>query len=170
MKDFMKLIFIDLFPAYLCFFIIWCVFKIQSANENNKYNTRRNQAAEAKAYLAKKGKIKFFTYCKNNDYYGIVNNRLWICKDNRQHRIKLDNVIGTEMKYQVSEKSKMKVMTVVPTFDKQTRLVKFELILYSRVGSDTKLVFTPQIVDEQRIRKMQLLLNEMIEEGKSSNN
>lgn len=167
MGNFLKLIFIDLLPAYGCVALIWLIITMQNSSEKRVKDVRRNKAAEAKKYLVKKGKIKFFTYCKNDNYYGIVDNDLWICGNGRLFRIQIENIMKTELKYHVIEKNKMKFMTIMPTFDKHTRLVKFELVIYARVGSDTNLVFTPQIVDLQRIEKLQMLLNEMIEEGKN---
>lgn len=160
---------LELAMAAICFGIIWLVITLVNASDANDREINRRSSMKVRQRLSKNGKEKYFAYFKNDEYLAVIDNYLHVKVGRLKGKTNLNNVMGTEIKYHVSERNRMRFMSVMPTFDKHTRLVKIELILYRRGESDVNLILNPDIVSDQRIKKLKMVIDEIIEEGKSIN-
>lgn len=53
-------------------------------------------------------------------------------------------------------------------YDRYTKLVNIELILYRLGERDVNFILNPNIVSEQQIKKLKMVLDEMINESKTN--
>lgn len=131
-------------------------------------NKIMNIGEELRRKFSSQGKVKYFAYFINHEYFAVVDNFLHVNINGRKGKTNINNVMMVEIKYHVSEKNRMRFMSVMPTYDKYTKLVAIELILYRRGKDDVNFILDPGIVNDQDIKKLKMVLDEMIEEGKVS--
>lgn len=148
-------------------FCMWIQYEADDMNRKIE-NRVTNRGEEIRRELKRKGKVKYFAYFKSGEYFAVVDNYLHVNIGTLKGKTNINNVMGTEIKYQVSEKNRMRFVSVMPTYDKYTKLVGIELILYRRNNGDVNFLLDPNIASEQQVKKLKMVLDEMIEEGKVS--
>lgn len=144
--------------------IVFCVWvEYEKGDMNRKIESKvMDKGEKLRREFKSKGKLKYFTYFINHEYFAVVDNYLHVNIGTLKGKTNINNIIGTEIKYHVSQKNKMRFMSIMPTYDKYTKLVKIELILYREGRGDVNFILDPNVVDDQSIKKLKLILDKMI--------
>lgn len=145
---------------------------IQSETEDMNrlvHNKIMNKGEELRREFRKQGELKYFAYFINHEYFAVVDNYLHVNIGTLKGKTNINNVMATEIKYHVSEKNRMRFMSVMPTYDKYTKLVNIELILYRHNKGDVNFILNPDDASEQQIKKLKMVLDEIINENITSN-
>lgn len=151
--------------------IIFCAWVEHEKDETNKKVEREiiNEGEKLRREFKSKGKLKYFIYLKNHEYFAVVDNYLHVNIGTLKGKTNIYNVMATEIKYKISEKNRMRFVSILPTYDKYTKLVEIELILYRRNKGDVNFILSPNDASEQQIKKLKMVLDEIINENITSN-
>lgn len=145
--------------------VIVITFWIQYEVDDEKKRTKdknESKARDLRNEFRKKGDLKYFAYFENSEYFAIVDNYLHVNIGTLKGKTNIDYIMATEIKYQISEKNKLRFVSIMPTYDKYTKLVAIELILYRRGKEDVNFILDAETVSEQKIKKLKMILDEMI--------
>ena len=123
---------------------------------------------------------KFSLFNDNGSEYLLIteNNTIVFTTYDTNKEININDILKVELKYNIKEKNKQKVLTVMPTFDKDTSLISIELKIFTYSNNDLSHIFKviryPNLEDrlennlENRLQKFKYLVEDI--KSKSTNN
>lgn len=123
---------------------------------------------------------KFSLFNDNGSEYLLIteNNTIVFTTYDTNKEININDILKVELKYNIKEKNKQRVLTVMPTFDKDTSLISIELKIFTYSNNDLSHIFKviryPNLEDrlennlENRLQKFKYLVEDL--KSKSTNN
>lgn len=123
---------------------------------------------------------KFSLFSNSGSEYLLIteNNTIVFVSYDNNKEININDILKVELKYNIKEKNKQKVLTVMPTFDKYTSLISIELKIFTYSNNDLSHIFKvskyPNLEDrlennlENRLQKFKYLVEDI--KSKSTNN
>lgn len=124
--------------------------------------------------LKEKGHIKYITFMNSinaysREYIAIVNNQLRIKLTDGIHIFNIHKILEVEVNYKVLERNTMRMMTIMPTYDKNIIVQGTELILYMEDSDDFLLTMSVDDINPILVKKLKLLLEKIMNEEKVNN-
>lgn len=150
------------FMIVSCFVLIIFI-AICLSNES----TNRECRASIHDNLIANENIKFIIFSsQNTDYISVSNDEIIYMWNRSKGTINIKNIMATEINYSISERNKMKIVSVVPEYNKKTVLNEIRFTVYRRKGEDFTFNINPNSVTEQKIKKLKLIIDEEVEKNK----
>lgn len=154
-------------------FIGFVVFVIILLLEESANNSAVKSLNHAKKNVNDNYKnCKFSLFNDNGSEYLLVteNDNIVFVSYETNKEININDIIKVELKYNIQENNKQKVLTIMPTFDKNTSLISIELKIFTYSDNDLSYIFKairyPNL--ENRLEKFKYLVEDI--RSKNTNN
>lgn len=128
---------------------------------------------EIKDKLENLGEVKYVmvlnkNISNNKEYIAIVGNELYYDLHDQKGVCLLDEVIDIYVSYKIKERNKLKVLTIVPTFDKETILQGISLTLHKE-GEDLTLNLRGYLCYPEKFNKLKIMIeNQLVRDNMNS--
>lgn len=115
---------------------------------------------------------KFSLFNDNGSEYLLIteNNTIVFTTYDTNKEININDILKVELKYNIQENNKQKVLTVMPTFDKNTSLISIELKIFTYSDNDLSYIFKviryPNL--ENRLEKFKYLVEDLKSQSTNS--